>query len=335
MAQYNDTKFYWLQLKEDFFEEDAIEWLESQDNGEAYALFYLKLCLKSLKSNGLLYKKVGDMLMPYDAKMLARLTHTKIDTVKAAMVYLQQAGLIKFLENGEIYIAQVEKMIGSQSISAFKKQQQRMLRAEKQKALPAKSTTKGIEWTNGGQKVDKCPPDIEIEKEKELDKEIEKEKEIETEKEKPADSYEPTGKGFTPQDEQIAEQFNYMCPSFKKVGKLTKKQKDALSFLLEKYQGDLKIFKRAFFLFERHEFLKSKADDWACFNWLIKPEHFEDVLKGRIKGFNPIETKATEAHRPTQEELEAQLMAEGSFKGWDELKQAFNITDDEGETPTC
>lgn len=31
MANYDkETKFYWLQLKEDFFEDDAIEWLEEQ-----------------------------------------------------------------------------------------------------------------------------------------------------------------------------------------------------------------------------------------------------------------------------------------------------------------
>ena len=29
MAVYDkETKFYWLQLKEDFFDEDAIQWLE-------------------------------------------------------------------------------------------------------------------------------------------------------------------------------------------------------------------------------------------------------------------------------------------------------------------
>ena len=45
MAKYDkDTKFYWLQLKEDFFEDDAIEWLEEQKpNGRDYAYFYLEL----------------------------------------------------------------------------------------------------------------------------------------------------------------------------------------------------------------------------------------------------------------------------------------------------
>ena len=58
MSNYDkETKFYWLQLKEDFFEDDAIEWLEEQKpNGRDYAYFYLKLCLKSLKSNGILIR---------------------------------------------------------------------------------------------------------------------------------------------------------------------------------------------------------------------------------------------------------------------------------------
>ena len=52
MAVYDkETKFYWLQLKEDFFDEDAIQWLEEQQpNGKEYAYFYLKLCVKSLFS---------------------------------------------------------------------------------------------------------------------------------------------------------------------------------------------------------------------------------------------------------------------------------------------
>ena len=155
MAKYNNTKFYWLQLKEDFFEDDAIQWLEEQEpNGRDYAYFYLKLCLKSLKSNGILIRKVGNILIPYDNKKLAELTKMDFDTVTVAMELLKKIGLIKILENGEIYIEQLEELIGSKSIGAFKKQQQRLL---------------------GGQGVDKCPPkiDIEIEIEKEIDIDIE------------------------------------------------------------------------------------------------------------------------------------------------------------------
>lgn len=155
MSKYDkDTKFYWLQLKEDFFEDDAIEWLEEQKpNGRDYAYFYLKLCLKSLKSNGVLVRKVGKILIPYDNQKLAELTKMDFDTVTVAMELLKKIGLIQILENGEIYINQLENLIGSKSIGAFKKQQQRLL---------------------SGQKVDNCPPkiEIELEKEKEIEKEI-------------------------------------------------------------------------------------------------------------------------------------------------------------------
>lgn len=76
MSKYNkDTKFFWLQLKEDFFDDDAIQWLEEQKpNGRDYAYFYLKLCLKSLRTNGILIRNVGEILIPYDNEKLAELT---------------------------------------------------------------------------------------------------------------------------------------------------------------------------------------------------------------------------------------------------------------------
>ncbi len=146
MSKYNkDTKFFWLQLKEDFFDDDAIQWLEEQKpNGRDYAYFYLKLCLKSLRTNGILIRNVGEILIPYDNEKLAELTKMDFDTVVVAMDLLKNIGLVKILENGEIYMNQIEKMIGAKSIGAFKKQQQRLLR---------------------GQEADICPPEIEIEKE--------------------------------------------------------------------------------------------------------------------------------------------------------------------------
>ena len=36
-------KYYWLKLKEDFFERDEIKIIESQKNGKDYINFYFKL----------------------------------------------------------------------------------------------------------------------------------------------------------------------------------------------------------------------------------------------------------------------------------------------------
>ena len=175
MAKYDATKFYWLQLREDFFDEDAIDWLEEQPNGKEYSLFYLKLCLKSLRTNGVLIRRVGNMLVPYDHVKLGELTKTPSDTVMVAMQLLLKIGLVRTLENGELYLTQVENMIGSQSKSAFKKQQQRL--HSKSKLL-----------LGGGQEEDNCPPNIE----KEIEQEQEQEIELEKEKEKKQDKTEAT-----------------------------------------------------------------------------------------------------------------------------------------------
>lgn len=156
MARYDaESKFYWLQLREDFFDEDSIDWLEEQPNGKEYSLFYLKLCLKSLRTNGILIRRVGNVFIPYDHVKLGELTRTPPDTVMVAMKLLIEIGLVERLEGGELYLKQVEDMVGTQSKGAFKKQQQR----EKAGLI------------GGGQGVDKCPPDIEIEKDIEIDPE--------------------------------------------------------------------------------------------------------------------------------------------------------------------
>lgn len=150
-----NKKYYWLKLKEDFFEEDAISWIEEQENGKDYCLFYLKLCLKSLKTNGLLIRNVGSMLVPYDIKTLARVTNTEADTVRVAMELFKRIGLVQILENGEIYIAELQNMVGSETKWAEKKRLQR----QKKDNVPGLS----------GQ----GPIEIEKETEKEIEIEIE------------------------------------------------------------------------------------------------------------------------------------------------------------------
>lgn len=166
-------KYYWLKLKEDFFDDDTIEWIEDQPNGSTYALFYLKLCLKSLKTNGVLIRNVGDMLIPYDAKKLGEVTRTDVDTVRVAMELFQKIGLIQILENGEIFLSQLDNMVGSESKWAEKK---RLQRAKKAEALPTPEDAKKESEDIVLDVSEKSPR--EIEKEKEKEKDIDKEKEL-------------------------------------------------------------------------------------------------------------------------------------------------------------
>lgn len=138
-------RYYWLKLKEDFFDDDTISWIEEQENGKEYCLFYLKLCLKALKTDGILIRTVGNLLVPYDVEKLAEITRTKFDTVAVAMQLFQKIGLVQVLENGELYLSRLAEMVGSETDKAAL---MRRSRANKQignnvtAALPERYTEK-------------------------------------------------------------------------------------------------------------------------------------------------------------------------------------------------
>lgn len=126
-----EKRYYWMKLKEDFFDDDVISWIEEQPNGAKYCLFYLKLCLKAIKHNGLLVREVGDEKFPYDLKMLAKITNTDFDTAIVALDLFKKTGLIKCLDDGEIFLNRFSGMIGSETASA-----ERMRRFRGAKSLP-------------------------------------------------------------------------------------------------------------------------------------------------------------------------------------------------------
>ena len=53
-------KYYWLQLKEDFFRQKEIKMLRRIAGGDTYTIIYLKIMLMSLKDEGkILYEGIG------------------------------------------------------------------------------------------------------------------------------------------------------------------------------------------------------------------------------------------------------------------------------------
>lgn len=172
-------RYYWLKLKEDFFDDDTISWIEEQENGERYSLFYLKLCLKSLKTDGILIRNVGEMLVPYDVKKLADITRTDADTVRVAMELFKNIGLVQIMENGEIYLAQLKNMVGSETSKAQIMRNKR--KRDKQQLLDNKN--------GDGNNVTDELPNCYTEKEKEKEKETDKDKDIDlTDRQRDIDS---------------------------------------------------------------------------------------------------------------------------------------------------
>lgn len=113
-----NKRYYWLKLQENFFDDDTIDFIESQENGEKYVLFYLKLCLKALKNEGKLIRYVGEMLLPFDDLGLSKITRTDVDTVRSALILFSKIGLIKKLDTGEIFLTQLNEMVGTETQKA-------------------------------------------------------------------------------------------------------------------------------------------------------------------------------------------------------------------------
>ena len=168
----DNRKYYYLKLKENYFDEDAIVLLESMQDGILYSNILLKLYLKSLENGG---KLQLDEHIPYTAQMIATLTRHQIGTVERALEIFRQLGLVEQLDSGAFYMTDIELLIGQSSTEAERKRAARLAN----KALPPPRT-------NGGHLSDIRPPEIEIKKE--IDIEIEKERELET-GQAPARSY--------------------------------------------------------------------------------------------------------------------------------------------------
>jgi len=151
-------RYFWLQLKEDFFDDDTMAYIEDQPNGKEYALIYLKMCLKSLKLDGYLKRVVGNTIIPYDIPTLAKLVNSNVDTVRVAMKMFEQIGLINILDSGEIYMNQIEEMIGSETEAA---KQKRLERAKTENATLSQDSRKNVAQSKSKSKSLEIEKDIE------------------------------------------------------------------------------------------------------------------------------------------------------------------------------
>ena len=160
----DNKKYYYLRLKDNFFDSDELKILESMKDGYLYSNILLKLYLRSLKNDG---KLVVNDRIPYNAEMLASVTGHQVGTIKQALSMFKELGLIEILENGAIYMLDIQNFIGKGSTEADRQRlyDRRISDERKQKKLTQSRNLEEI--------LKKSTPEIEIELE--IEKKIEKE----------------------------------------------------------------------------------------------------------------------------------------------------------------
>ena len=115
MAENDKKRFYWLKLKKDFFQQHQIKVLKSLPNGRLYALIYLELLAESTSHEGEL--RYSQML-PYDIITLSAVIDEDKDNVEKAIETLINLELVEVLDDGTIYMREIQRLIGSETGSA-------------------------------------------------------------------------------------------------------------------------------------------------------------------------------------------------------------------------
>lgn len=167
-------KYFYMRLKENFFDTNEMKILESMQDGYKYSNILLKLYLLSLRDDG---KLMFNDRIPYNSQMIATITRHSIGDVEKAIQLFKDLGLIEILDSGAIYMLDIQKYIGKSSTEADRiKQYRKSVEQNKQ-----------IETQKCVQMYDKRTPEIEIELEKDI--KIDKETDIDSELERHTDGH--------------------------------------------------------------------------------------------------------------------------------------------------
>lgn len=174
----DNKKYYYLKLKEDFFDSPEIKVLESMPNGYKYSNLLLKLYLKALKFDGAL--RLNEYI-PYNVEMISAVVGMDIDTVRVAFDLFKKLKLVEILNDGTIYMLEIQNFIGKSTTEADRKRNYRKrIEEEKTKLI-------GDGQMSGQMSLkcpDKTPPEIEKEIDIDIDIDIEKDKKEKTKKKK-------------------------------------------------------------------------------------------------------------------------------------------------------
>ena len=146
-----NRRYYWLQLKDDFFNSKEMKLMRKLPGGEEITIIYLKMMLVSLAEQGKLY---FEGLAEDLAEELSLIIDEDPEAIRLTLMFLTKKKLLITSDNYQFNLEQVPEMIGSETASARRVRKHR----ENQKALQCNSD------------VTKCNGDIDIDIDIDIDK---------------------------------------------------------------------------------------------------------------------------------------------------------------------
>lgn len=268
-----EKRFFWLKLRETFFNETYIKAMRTFKNGDSLVLTYLEMALYSLKSNGVIER--GE-LTPSLADEISIAINEPVARVKKTIEMLTKARVAE-LDGDRLYLTEMMKLMGTESTSAERMRRLRSKKSDETGVIPASQCDSAVT----------SPVTKSVTTEIESEKEIEKEPEIDSDAPLP-----PTG--VTRGCDEVINQFNSICASLNKVSGMTEPRRKAVQSALNAVGQEklAELFRKA----EASDFLtKRNSTGWkAGFDWLMKPENYTKVLEGNYDNRNSAQTVQTD-----------------------------------------
>ena len=145
-----NRRYYWLQLKDDFFNSKEMKLMRKLPGGEEITIIYLKMMLASLAEQGKLY---FEGLAEDLAEELSLIIDEDPEAIRLTLMFLTKKKLLTTSDNYQFNLEQVPEMVGSETASTRRSRKHR----ETQKLLQCNTTA-----TKGNGDID---IDIDIDKE--------------------------------------------------------------------------------------------------------------------------------------------------------------------------
>ena len=162
-------KYYWLKLKDGFFNMKEIKKLRKIAGGDTYTIIYLKMQLLSIKNGGIIKYEGTEVNI---LEQLALELDESEENIKMTLAYLKANNLIENLGNDEFLLNKVPELIGSETDAA---ERMRRLRGKNKSEHKCNNVTEGrndvtqskIEYSNSYSDTDTDTPDQSPKNEKE------------------------------------------------------------------------------------------------------------------------------------------------------------------------
>lgn len=279
----DNKTYYYLKLKENFFDSEDMKLLQGMKDGYLYSDILLKLYLISLSQEGrLMYRGI----IPYTPEMVATVTRHQVGTVEKAMDTLEKMGFIEILDNGAIYMLDIQNFIGKSSTEADRKREYRnFINAEKARICAdddVESVGQMSEQMSGqmsGEMSDKTTPEI-------RDKRLENRVQSSEIREQSSEVFTVSKDTVRQIDiQRILEEWNTLSAfGIAQVSRISNgsKRYKGLVARIKEYGVDKVL--EAIDNIRHSSFLQGKVDgrkQWVItFDWFVCPNNFPKVLEG-------------------------------------------------------